>query len=428
MINAACAIAMLWMTNNASGQDLAYARSIVDSLASPAMHGRGYVQKGDLSAATYISSEFERLGLRQYDSSYFQYFDLPVNTFPGTMILGVNDVPLVPGVDYLVSADCPDVLGEFEVVYLSAKEIVSIPDLISGVNRAQERFIVIDLDEQESLAESEKEPYMNNLNLLKFAIDIRVSGIIQLTSDKLTWSVSPVQATRPSITIRKESLKEPIKSVIVHVEAELFQQYKTQNVLGYIPGTAQSDSLLVFTAHYDHLGRMGTRTFFPGANDNASGVAMLLTLAQHYMNADNAPKYGMAFIAFAGEEAGLKGSGHFVENPVFSLEKIKFLVNFDISGTGDDGIQVVNGTVFRSEFDRLKAINDESELLPQVKIRGEACNSDHCHFHQKGVPSFFIYTLGGIQAYHDIFDKAETLPLTTYPEYFQLLTRWISEF
>ena len=121
----------------------------------------------------------------------------------------------------------------------------------------------------------------------------------------------------------------------------------------------------------------------------------------------------------------LLGSKHFVESPLFDLSKIKFLLNFDISGTGDDGIQVVNGSVYRDQFDRLKKINEEQELLSQVKIRGAACNSDHCMFDSKGVPNFFIYTLGGIQAYHDIYDKSETLPLTEFEDYFRLVVAFV---
>src|SRR5690606_32142640 len=98
-----------------------------------------------------------------------------------------------------------------------------------------------------------------------------------------------------------------------------------------------------------------------------------------------------------------------------------------ISGTGDDGIQVVNGSVYPRKFEKLKNINDSEQLLKEVKVRGEACNSDHCMFHRKGVPSFFIYTLGGIQAYHDVNDKAETLPLTEFEDYFRLITRFIDE-
>lgn len=132
-------------------------------------------------------------------------------------------------------------------------------------------------------------------------------------------------------------------------------------------------------------------------------------------------------MAFGGEELGLKGSFHFVQNPLFPISNIKFLVNMDISGTGDDGIQVVNGSVYKEEFNQLVRINQNNNYLPQIKIRGAACNSDHCPFYKNGVPSFFIYTLGGIQAYHDVFDKAETLPLTAYDNYFKLLTGFVNE-
>ena len=152
---------------------------------------------------------------------------------------------------------------------------------------------------------------------------------------------------------------------------------------------------------------------------------MLLNLAKQYQF--NKPKHNTVFIAFGGEEIGLVGAKHFVENPLFDLGKVKFLINFDISGTGDDGIQVVNGSVYREEFDRLSQINNDQQLLKQVKIRGEACNSDHCIFHMKQVPCFFIYTLGGIQAYHDIYDKAETLPLTEFEDYFELMARFIDD-
>lgn len=93
-------------------------------------------------------------------------------------------------------------------------------------------------------------------------------------------------------------------------------------------------------------------------------------------------------------------------------------------GTGDEGITVVNGAVFKKDFDALKEINNANNLLKDVKIRGKAANSDHYHFSEKGVKAFFIYTMGGIKAYHDVYDKAETLPLTKFEELFQLITRF----
>ena len=69
---------------------------------------------------------------------------------------------------------------------------------------------------------------------------------------------------------------------------------------------------------------MGKETIFPGANDNASGIAMLLNMVKHYSAAT--PKYTMVFIAFGGEEIGLIGSRHFTDHPLFSLSNIKFLI------------------------------------------------------------------------------------------------------
>jgi Zn-dependent M28 family amino/carboxypeptidase len=164
---------------------------------------------------------------------------------------------------------------------------------------------------------------------------------------------------------------------------------------------------------------MGSDVYFPGANDNSSGVALLLTLAKYFSSQPH--KYSVAFIATSAEEMGMLGSGHFVENPMFDLGSIVFLVNFDLAGTGEDGIKVVNGSIYKDKFDLLKNLNLEKNYVRSVQIRGPACNSDHCMFHEKGVPCFYIYTLGGIQAYHDIYDKPETLPLTSFENYSRLM-------
>jgi len=90
---------------------------------------------------------------------------------------------------------------------------------------------------------------------------------------------------------------------------------------------------------------------------------------------------------------------------------MKFLVNLDLLGTGDEGMMVVNATEFFSPVCFfLTAINNEKKYLAKIGQRGKARNSDHYWFTEKGVPSFYFYTLGGIKAYHDIYDKAETLP------------------
>ncbi len=94
----------------------------------------------------------------------------------------------------------------------------------------------------------------------------------------------------------------------------------------------------------------------------------------------------------------------------------------DIMGTGEDGITAVNGSIFKNEFDNLVKINVQNNFIKDVKIRGKAANSDHYFFSEKGVKAFFIYSMGGIKAYHDIYDRAETLPLNEFENLFKLIT------
>ena len=119
---------------------------------------------------------------------------------------------------------------------------------------------------------------------------------------------------------------------------------------------------------------------------------------------------------------------NYVHNPVFPLTDILFLVNLDILGTGDEGITVVNGAVHTKEFELLSKINNEREYLVKVKKRGKAAISDHYPFSEANVPCFYIYTMGGIKAYHDVYDVPETLPLTEFEDLFRLLTDFVATF
>jgi Zn-dependent M28 family amino/carboxypeptidase len=195
-----------------------------------------------------------------------------------------------------------------------------------------------------------------------------------------------------------------------------------RNVLGMVKGKGKG--WVVVSAHYDHLGMMGPDALFPGANDNASGVAMLLSLADWF--AQHPPKQNILFAAFAGEEAGLVGSEWCAVDRPIDWSAVKLMVNLDILGTGDDGITVVNSTAQQAHFDRLVALNTEKGYLKEVKPRGPACNSDHCPFVKRNVPAVFIYTLGGVAHYHDVRDKAETLPLTEFADLHALLREFIA--
>lgn len=401
-------------------QDLQYARAVVDTMGAPGMHGRGYVKSGDKIAASFISSEFRKLGLKSFGQSHTQEFTMPVNTFPGAMSLSVNGIPLVAGRDFIVNpASAPTFTSAQNVPLVWADSLAAADKKKRKKMAKANEFSAFIVDEPNKGAASAQ------LALGKFSpAQLKYVPLIVTLKDKLTWSVAgePDRSMNLGVEVLRSAMPKNARQVSFDIRSEFVKEYQTQNVIGYIEGSQKPDSFLVFSAHYDHLGRMGAATYFPGANDNSSGIAMLLNLAKHYSLPANKPKYSVVFIAFGAEEAGLVGSKFYTENPLFDMKKIKFLLNMDIMGTGDEGITVVNATENKTEFDKLVELNKQGNYLALVKPRGKAANSDHYFFTEKGVKAFFIYTMGGIKAYHDVHDRPQTLPLTEFEDCFRLIT------
>ena len=132
----------------------------------------------------------------------------------------------------------------------------------------------------------------------------------------------------------------------------------------------------------------------------------------------------------AGEESGLLGSEYFTENPLIPLENIKYVINFDLLGGGNDGIMLVNSTEGKGLelYKRLIEINEESQLLPKIAQRPNAANSDHYFFTKNKVPAIFMYTMGGkTGAYHDISDTNENCTLTMFDNIFKLFSTLIEK-
>ena len=357
-------------------QDISYNRKIVDTLTAPYFWGRGYTNDGMKKAATFLAAQFESLGLKPLDKkSFFQPFSYSVNTFPGDMDVEINGKKLTPGVDYIVS---PESIG----------------------TKAKGKLIQTD---STHFADAE-------------------DRIIVSLEKKLTWSVEEKPADYTMIQLDEKRFTEIPQAIKVKIENKETDKFDAANICAMVAGTERPDSFIFITAHYDHLGGMGRDTYFPGANDNASGVALLMSLAKYY--AAHPQKYSMGFILFAGEEIGLFGSKYYVQHPVIPLKHIRFLTNTDLAGTGEEGITVVNAAIFPKEFALMNKINDENKYLVAIGARGKAANSDHYWFTEKGVPAFFFYTRGGIAAYHDVFDKGSTLPLTKQADLMQLLIKF----
>ena len=360
-------------------QDSLFARRMVDTLTSPYFWGRGYTNDGMGKAGCFIVDQFKSYGLQPLDgNSYMQEFSFNANTFPGKMEVNINGVALVPGKEFIVG---PQSRG------LKAKGTLVQKDSTHFVD--EENRVVLSLEK------------------------------------KLTWGVSQQVADFTAIQVDAKKIKQLPTTINVNIDNQLTNNFKTANICGMVRGTTKPDSFIVFSAHYDHLGGMGADTYFPGANDNASGVSQLLSLAKYY--AANPQPYSMMFIGFSGEEAGLLGSKYFSEHPLIKLANIRFMVNMDILGTGDEGIMVVNATVYPKEFNLLKGLNTTGKYIAKINSRGKAANSDHYWFTEKGVPAFYMYTMGGIKAYHDVFDISKTLPLNGYNGVFKLLTGFVNE-
>jgi aminopeptidase YwaD len=401
-----------------NSQNIEYAREVIDTLTSSYFSGRGAVNKGEKKAADYIANEFLKVGLKPIAQSFFQPFNYSINTFPSTLKVKLEDKELIAGVDYLVDPKSVKTKGVFNLVYYDKSTIPSKKKLYKLKKQGFFKDKIIVIDDKDATQKEEFTIIKTN--------GILASGLVFLEEAKLTHHLSTIVSDYVVLKVLRNSFDKTATKISIEIDQEFIPNYTSQNVIGKIVGAEFPDSIIVFSAHYDHLGKMGSEVYFPGANDNASGIAMLLNLAYYYSHKE-VPKKTIVFMAFGAEEAGIIGSKHFVENPTFSLASINFMINVDIMGTGDEGIQVVNGSEFKPQFDRLVEINSTNNYLNQVKIRGKAANSDHYWFSEKGVPAIFIYTLGGIKAYHDVYDVSKTLPLSKFDDCFRLLTDFVNE-
>jgi hypothetical protein len=173
-----------------------------------------------------------------------------------------------------------------------------------------------------------------------------------------------------------------------------------RNVIGVLPGAKaewKGQSALL-TAHYDHLGlgwpdvhKGDEGKLHPGADDNASGVAVMLELAKA-LAAQEKPQRTIAFVAFAGEEAGLLGSKHYVEHPVFPLDRTIGVINLDTVGRLFDKKVSVIATGSASEWQHIFrgagfVTGVEGRMIPEALE-----SSDQKSFIDRGVPAVQIFT------------------------------------
>jgi len=196
---------------------------------------------------------------------------------------------------------------------------------------------------------------------------------------------------------------------------------ETFNIVGYVPGTRADWKMqsAVVSAHYDHLGRGWPDVhkgdegqIHPGADDNASGVAVMLELARLFASGEK-PMRSVVFVAFSGEEAGLRGSRHYVEHPAFPLDQVIGVVNLDTVGRlGNQPVSVL-GTGTATEWQHIFRGAGFVTGVSGRNVPDSIQSSDQVPFIERGVPAVQIFT-GAHTDYHrpsDTTDKIDTAGL-----------------
>ena len=399
-------------------QDLTHYKRVVKELCSAKYQGRGYARGGANKAGKYLEKEYRKAGA---DEVLLQPFSIDINTFPGKMSLWADGKRLTPGVDFAMREYSPGVRGEFPVYHVDTLNF-DAERMFADLAKPEYADALVCCDfwfayrHKEPFARLQKTGACNN------------AGLIQ------TWT-SPIKfykaygekiVDKPIIWVTPEAIAG-VQKVRVDVENKFLPGYGLFNVIAKVSG-ARHDSCYVFTAHYDHLGNLGRKVYYPGANDNASGTAALVTLAAYY--AKNRPQYDIYFLSFSGEDANLRGSEYFANHPVVPLERIKYLFNLDMIGDNNPVQYCEVSDAGMRGFTLFERINGEKQYF-QTLNRGElAANSDHYPFATRGVPCIFLENEDGdaFPFYHTIYDSWENAVFDSYEPVFKLVTEFISRF
>ena len=210
----------------------------------------------------------------------------------------------------------------------------------------------------------------------------------------------------------------------------------TCNVVGFIEGNDPilKSEYIVLGAHYDHLGLGGPSAksdkrgvVYHGADDNASGTAALLEIAEKLISVKDSLKRSVILIAFGAEEQGLLGSQYFVEHPTVPLSQIKLMINMDMVGRLNEQHHVYMGGAgtFPDGVDLMESLGAPFGLTPMVHA-GSVGGSDHVSFYKKGISVLGIHT-GGHPQYHTPEDTLDLINLEGEKQVCEYVFRAIME-
>lgn len=403
---------------SASAQNLTHYKRIVKELASAKYQGRGYAKGGANKAGEFLQKEYAKAGA---DEVTVQPFKLDIQTFAGSMQMWADGKKLKAGADYSMREYSPGVKGEFPVYHVDT----------------------LNFDADRMFADLARTEYANCMVVCDFWFSYKHSNAFSRLQTNgtctnagliYTWE-SPVKFfkayghrvfDKPIVWATPEAIAG-VKRVRLDVDAKFLKDYECFNVIAKIEGE-RHDSCYAFSAHYDHLGNLGKKVFYAGANDNASGSAALVTLAAHY--ATHRPKFDMYFLAFSGEDAYLRGSTYFVEHPVVPLERIRYLINLDMIGDNNPVQYCEVSDEGLAAFPLFEKINSEKGYFKALNRGDLAANSDHYVFAVRHVPCIFLENKEGdaFPYYHTVFDDYKHAVFESYEPVFRLVRDFIEAY
>ena len=446
----------------------------VGFLADDALEGRGIDTPGIAKAADYIRAQFKQAGLQSgaEDGSYFQPFDVVIKAKADekktSLVLhgpAGQQLHLQAGTDYQPMVFGGD--GQFQAPIVFAGYGITADeykyDDYQEIDVAGKVVLILRREPQQG---DEKSVFDGTQTTSYSGIESKIrnawahhAAAVLLVSDPFTVTkpeddqlvpvdyisfqealsqplaqlkqdvVDRVLATTPLKTLR--DAEAAIDAGLVPVSQPLegwtaegafaFERIKAHvaNVVGVIEGQGpHADETIAIGAHYDHLGYGGKASLAPGsreihngADDNASGTAAVIELARRFGARNTRPARRLLFIAFAAEETGLHGSTHYVNAPLYPLDKTVAMLNFDMVGRLSSGTLTLLGTGTAREFDPLlERLAKEHALKLKKNAAAIAVfgGSDHMVFYKAKVPVLHFFT-GTHRDYHRPSDDADKI-------------------
>ena len=426
-------------------------KHIISTIASDEFQGRETGTKGCEMAENYFANEFKKLNLVPAGDSgtYFYHYTIPKEEFDVKPTLVIDGRAFFYGYneDFRESYKSGTGAAEAEVVFAGYGiydpekkrndfDSIDIKDKIVLIKRGAPRNdianwmpscidsvkaeycykqgalgILFYEPQSRSYASRLTPSYNNHLAEVSVIpgfpvlfVDERVVRYILANTGQSYWRLSYMLDNQTS------SFKTGRKCSMV-IKANSKPLIDGRNVLAMIPGTDKKlkDEYIFIGGHIDHIGADDAGNIRNGADDNASGPAVALGIAQAMVKNRFKPKRSIVFAGWTGEEMGLLGSKAWCEKPTIDLKKIVVYFNLDMVGLGDGSLNMP-GTEFAPEVYAFIKKNLDSVALKKINWSGGGPGgSDHNHFLMHGVPAFAGMTAGSHPDYHQTGDDPEKI-------------------